>query len=62
MNDTRMAVDGIIATGALTLPWWVVHLSDWMSVAITFGGLILICFRILLAYREWKSKGGDGPQ
>jgi hypothetical protein len=62
MNDTRTVVDGVIATGAITLPWWAIHMTGWMSFAITLGGLILVCFRISLAYREWKSKSGDGPQ
>jgi len=56
MNDTRTVVDGAIAAGAITLPWWVVYLSGWMSFFTVFGGFILICFRIALAYRELKSK------
>ena len=56
INDTRVAVDGVIAAGAITLPWWAVFLADWASIAITLGGLILVCFRISLAYREWKFK------
>jgi hypothetical protein len=56
VTDTRTVVDGAIAAGAITLPWWAVFLSGWMSFAITLGGLVLVCFRIMLAYREWKSK------
>ena len=56
MNDTRIAADGVIAAGAISLPWWAIYLSGWMSFAITLGGLILVCIRISLAYREWKSK------
>jgi len=57
MNDSKVIVDGAIATGAITLPWWAVHLNEWMSLGITLFGLVLVIFRIALAYREWKNKG-----
>jgi hypothetical protein len=56
MNDTRTVVDGAIAAGAITLPWWIVHLSGWVSFFTVLGGLILVCFRIVIAYRELKIK------
>jgi hypothetical protein len=56
MTENRIILDGTIAAGAISLPWWVVHLSGWMSVFTILGGLILVCFRIMLAYRELKSK------
>jgi len=57
MNDTKVVVDGAIATGAITLPWWAVYLNEWMGLGITVCGLVLVIFRIALAYREWKNKG-----
>jgi hypothetical protein len=57
MNDTKVVVDGAIATGAITLPWWAVHLNEWAGLGITVCGLVLVIFRIALAYREWKNKG-----
>ena len=57
MNDTKVVVDGAIATGAITLPWWAVHLNEWVGLGITVCGLVLVIFRIALAYREWKNKG-----
>ena len=56
MHGTRSTVDGAVATGAITLPWWAIHLNDWAGIALTLGGLILVGFRIAIAYREWKSK------
>jgi hypothetical protein len=56
MHDTKITIDGAVATGALTLPWWAVHINEWAGLALTVGGLILIGFRIALAYREWKSR------
>jgi len=56
MTDNRLIVDGAIAAGAITMPWWVIHLSGWMSFFTILGGFILLCFRILLAYRELKSQ------
>ena len=57
MDDSKVVVDGAIATGAITLPWWAVHLNEWMGLGITVCGLVLVIFRIALAYREWKNKG-----
>ena len=57
MHDTKVAVDSAIATGAITLPWWAVHLNEWAGLGITICGLVLVVFRIALAYREWKNKG-----
>ena len=57
MNDTRIAVDGAVATGALTLPWWAIHLNEWAGLCLTLGGLVLLGVRIALAVREWKNKG-----
>lgn len=57
MDDTKVIVDGAIATGAITLPWWAVHLNAWVGLVITLCGLVLVIFRIALAYREWKNKG-----
>jgi hypothetical protein len=57
MNDTKVVVDGAIATGAITLPWWAIHLNEWASLGITLCGLVLVVFRIALAYREWNNKG-----
>lgn len=56
MNDTRIVVDGAIAAGAITLPWWAAHLSGWVYFFTVLGGFILLCFRIALAYRELRSK------
>jgi hypothetical protein len=57
MDDPKIVVDGAIATGAITLPWWAIHLNAWAGLCITLCGLVLVVFRIALAYREWKNKG-----
>jgi hypothetical protein len=54
MAENKLIVDGAVAAGALTLPWWAINLSGWMYFVTVLGGLILVCFRIMLAVREWK--------
>ena len=53
MHDTKLAVDGAIATGAITLPWWIVGMNEWAGIALTLATLALIIVRLALAIREF---------
>jgi hypothetical protein len=55
MHDTKLAVDGAIAAGALTLPWWAMELGAWAGLCVTLGTLVLVIFRIRIAVRDWKA-------
>lgn len=53
-DNNNLVIDGAIAVGALTLPWWATMLGEWVSLAVTLLTLFLVLFRIALAIREWK--------
>ena len=53
MNKT--AIDLSVGAGAITVPWWV-ELTSGMELLIAVGGVVLISFRLVMAYREWKNK------
>ena len=55
MHDTKLAVDGAIAAGALTLPWWAMELGAWAGLCVTVGSAILIAIRIGIAVRDWQA-------
>ena len=57
MSEHRAAIDGVVAAGAITLPWWAVYLNEWAGLAVTLIGLTIGIFRLVMMYREWK-KGG----
>ena len=47
-------IDGAVAVGALSLPWWAQLLGEWVALAVTLLTFLLIIFRLILAYRELK--------
>ena len=55
MHDTKLAVDGAIAAGALTLPWWAMELGAWAGLGVTLATLVLLILRIRIAIRDWRS-------
>jgi hypothetical protein len=55
MNDTKLAVDGAIAAGALTLPWWAMEMGAWAGLSVTLGTLVLLIIRIRIAVRDWRA-------
>lgn len=55
MHDTKLAVDGAIAAGALTLPWWAMELGAWAELGVTLGTLVLLILRIRIAVRDWRA-------
>jgi len=55
MHDTKLAVDGAIAAGALTLPWWAMEMGAWGGLGVTLATLVLLILRIRIAVRDWKA-------
>ena len=54
IQETKLAIDSTIATGAITMPLWVTQLQGWIGLGISVGGLILIVMRIIIALRDWR--------
>jgi hypothetical protein len=59
MHDTKLAVDGAIAAGALTLPWWAMELSAWAGLGVTLATLALLVIRIRIAIRDWRAGASE---
>lgn len=53
MNKTT---DGIIVTGATTSMVWMQYLDFLGQGILMVGGLVLLGFRIVIAYYEYKEK------
>ena len=53
MNKT--AIDLSVGAGAITMPWWV-QLTSGLEFLIAVGGLALISFRLVMAYKEWRQR------
>ena len=53
-GHNNLLIDGTVAVGALTLPLWAQLLGEWMALSITALTLILVIFRLILAYRELR--------
>jgi len=60
MHDTKLAIDGAIAAGALTLPWWAVDLGAWAGLGVTLATLVLLILRIRIAIRDWRAGTLEG--
>ena len=53
-DSNNLMIDGAVAVGALSLPWWAQLLGEWVALAVTLLTFLLIIFRLILAYRELK--------
>ena len=53
MNKT--AIDLSVGAGAISIPWWI-QLTSGLELLIAVGGVVLISFRLIMAYREWRQK------
>lgn len=62
MQKTSAAGDAALAATALSSPWWLDQLHTWIGAFMLVGGAILLCLRILIAYREWRGKRSGVPQ
>jgi hypothetical protein len=59
MHDTKLAVDGAIAAGALTLPWWAMEMGAWAGLGVTLATLVLLIIRIRIAIRDWRASASE---
>ena len=59
MHDTKLAVDGAIAAGALTLPWWAMEMGAWAGLGVTLATLALLIIRIRIAVRDWRASASE---
>jgi len=55
-DDTRVIVDSAIASGAITMPLWVIHMHEYLQLATYTGGLVLLFIRIYLAIKEARGE------
>jgi hypothetical protein len=55
-DDTRVIVDSAIASGAITMPLWVIHMHEYLQILTLAGGLLLLVIRIYLAIREARGE------
>lgn len=53
-TSNNTLIDGAVAATALTLPWWAELLGAWAAFFVTIATLVLVLFRLILAYRELK--------
>ena len=53
-STNNLAIDGAVAVGTLTLPYWAQLLGEWVGLVISILWLGLLVIRIGLAVREWK--------
>ena len=51
----KKVIDLTVGAGGITVPWWV-ELTSGLELLIAVGGLALISFRLVMAYKEWKQK------
>ena len=54
MSEHRAAIDGVVAAGAVTLPWWAIGLNEWATLALTLVGLAIGILRLMMMYHEWQ--------
>jgi len=51
-DDTRVIIDSVVASGAITMPLWVIHMHEYLQILTLAGGLLLLVIRIYLAIKE----------
>jgi hypothetical protein len=53
---TGTNIDTSTAVGALTSPFWVEWLRQGLDTYVLVGGAVLLTFRILIAFRDYRRK------
>lgn len=48
--------DAALATGAVTSPFWLTLITDWVGLVAAVGGLILLAFRLYPAYLDFRAR------
>ena len=51
----KNVVDLSVGAGAITMPWWI-QLTSGLELLIAVGGVVLISFRLAMAYKEWRQR------
>lgn len=52
VQQTKVAVDGSIAAGALSSPWWVDAVEKGLGWYVLILGAVLITLRVYIAWQE----------
>jgi len=55
-DDTRVVIDSVVASGAITMPLWVIHMHEYLQLLTLAGGLFLLVIRIYLAIKEARGE------
>jgi hypothetical protein len=55
-DDTRVIIDSVVASGAITMPLWVIHMHEYLQLLTLAGGLLLLVIRIYLAIKEARGE------
>ena len=55
-DDTRVVIDSAVASGAITMPLWVIHMHEYLQILTLAGGLLLLVIRIYLAIKEARGE------
>jgi hypothetical protein len=56
ITETQAKIDGAIAVGSVTAPWWLELFNQASHVYFIVGGAILLTLRIALAVRDWRRR------
>ena len=54
MTIDKIALDGSIGTLAVATPIWIEYVSIYGGLIMLVGGIVLLGFRIALAWKEWN--------
>lgn len=57
-QGVKIALDSAIGATAVTAPAWVQNVTTYGGVIMLVAGIILMCLRVAIAYREWKKPNG----
>lgn len=55
-DGTRVVIDSAVASSAITMPLWVIHMHEYLQLFTLVGGLILLVIRIYLAIKEARGE------
>lgn len=55
MQDMKTPLDTIIGSVAVSSPLWYQWIETGLGVFMLIGGAALLCLRLAIAWREWKT-------
>jgi|TARA_R100001530_G_scaffold8312_2_gene8786 hypothetical protein len=56
IEKEKLLIDTAIAAPAITIPWWAQIFEAWAQFGIVSLTLIVVLFRVHIAWKDWKSK------